>query len=246
MKDSDNNRQYAEISARHKEIVRRLCSPVVSDGDWNEFFAEIRGYVTAHYGGMLKRDINYDVEAFIQSELRLYFADDKCRRLREFLNLNDVACPHFGISWFTDHIRAAVQRTIEARREKLEIVDPFYSNASGEQESLIDSKTAQERIVIIEKPPAGEDRISSAIEQGGAPLLTAILACLWKTNPHECYSAIMDWWLKFDHRTIALFFGCKYSFKGAAEMKLANEVCDKASEAYYVAHERVIFQINRI
>ena len=209
MKDSDNNRQYAEISARHKEIVRRLCSPVVSDGDWNEFFAEIRGYVTAHYGGMLKRDINYDVEAFIQSELRLYFADDKCRRLREFLNLNDVACPHFGISWFTDHIRAAVQRTIEARREKLEIVDPFYSNASGEQESLIDSKTAQERIVIIEKPPAGEDRISSAIEQGGAPLLTAILACLWKTNPHECYSAIMDWWLKFDHRTIALFFGCK-------------------------------------
>jgi hypothetical protein len=30
---------------------------------------------------------------------------------------------------------------------------------------------------------------------------------------------------------VALFFGCKYSFKGAAEMKLANEVCDKASEA---------------
>ncbi len=30
---------------------------------------------------------------------------------------------------------------------------------------------------------------------------------------------------------VALFFGCKYSFKGAAEMKFANDVCDKASEA---------------
>ncbi|MBR6160026.1 MAG: DUF4342 domain-containing protein [Lachnospiraceae bacterium] len=30
---------------------------------------------------------------------------------------------------------------------------------------------------------------------------------------------------------VALFFGCKYSFKGKSEMKLANDVCDKASEA---------------
>lgn len=30
---------------------------------------------------------------------------------------------------------------------------------------------------------------------------------------------------------LALFLGCKYSFKGAAEMKLANNVMDKASAA---------------
>lgn len=30
---------------------------------------------------------------------------------------------------------------------------------------------------------------------------------------------------------VALFFGCRYSFQGKAEMKLANDVCDKASEA---------------
>ncbi len=30
---------------------------------------------------------------------------------------------------------------------------------------------------------------------------------------------------------VALFLGCRYSFKGAAEMKTANEVCDKVSEA---------------
>jgi len=30
---------------------------------------------------------------------------------------------------------------------------------------------------------------------------------------------------------LALFFGCRYSFRGAAEMKMANDVCDKVSEA---------------
>ncbi len=30
---------------------------------------------------------------------------------------------------------------------------------------------------------------------------------------------------------VALFFGCRYGFRGADEMKLANDVCDKASEA---------------
>ena len=30
---------------------------------------------------------------------------------------------------------------------------------------------------------------------------------------------------------VALFFGCRYSFQGKAEMKLANDVCDRASEA---------------
>ncbi|MCR5302908.1 MAG: DUF4342 domain-containing protein [Lachnospiraceae bacterium] len=30
---------------------------------------------------------------------------------------------------------------------------------------------------------------------------------------------------------IALFVGCRYSFKGADEMKLANDVCEKATEA---------------
>ncbi len=30
---------------------------------------------------------------------------------------------------------------------------------------------------------------------------------------------------------VALFFGCRYSFEGNAEMKTANNVCEKASEA---------------
>lgn len=30
---------------------------------------------------------------------------------------------------------------------------------------------------------------------------------------------------------IGLFLGCKYSFKGEAEMKMANDVCDKAADA---------------
>ena len=30
---------------------------------------------------------------------------------------------------------------------------------------------------------------------------------------------------------VALFFGCNYSFRGKDEMKLANDVCEKVSEA---------------
>ena len=42
---------------------------------------------------------------------------------------------------------------------------------------------------------------------------------------------IFTWHVTLAAMIIALFFGCRYSFKGAAEMKLANDVCDKVSEA---------------
>ena len=42
---------------------------------------------------------------------------------------------------------------------------------------------------------------------------------------------LFTWHVTLIIMVVALFFGCRYSFKGADEMKLANEVCDKASEA---------------
>ncbi len=39
------------------------------------------------------------------------------------------------------------------------------------------------------------------------------------------------WYVTLIALIVALFFGCKYSFRGADEMKTANTVCDKASEA---------------
>ena len=42
---------------------------------------------------------------------------------------------------------------------------------------------------------------------------------------------LFTWHVTLILMVLALFFGCRYSFKGAAEMKLANEMCDKASEA---------------
>ena len=39
------------------------------------------------------------------------------------------------------------------------------------------------------------------------------------------------WHVTLIAMVVALFFGCKYSFKGAAQMKTANDVCDKVSEA---------------
>lgn len=42
---------------------------------------------------------------------------------------------------------------------------------------------------------------------------------------------IFTWHVSLILMIVGLFVGCKYSFKGAAEMKTANTVMDKASEA---------------
>ena len=42
---------------------------------------------------------------------------------------------------------------------------------------------------------------------------------------------LFTWHVTLIIMVVALFFGCRYSFKGADEMKIANEMCDKASEA---------------
>ena len=42
---------------------------------------------------------------------------------------------------------------------------------------------------------------------------------------------LFTWHVTLVVMVIALFFGCKYSFRGADEMKLANNVCSKVSEA---------------
>lgn len=42
---------------------------------------------------------------------------------------------------------------------------------------------------------------------------------------------IFSWHVTLIAMIVALFFGCRYSFKGVDEMKAANSVCEKASEA---------------
>ena len=42
---------------------------------------------------------------------------------------------------------------------------------------------------------------------------------------------IFSWHVTLVAMVVALFFGCKYSFKGEDEMKTANTVCEKATEA---------------
>ncbi len=42
---------------------------------------------------------------------------------------------------------------------------------------------------------------------------------------------IFSWHVTLVAMIVALFFGCKYSFKGEDEMKTANTVCEKATEA---------------
>ena len=42
---------------------------------------------------------------------------------------------------------------------------------------------------------------------------------------------IFTWHVTLIAMVIALFVGCRYSFQGADDMKIANDVCDKVSEA---------------
>lgn len=42
---------------------------------------------------------------------------------------------------------------------------------------------------------------------------------------------LFTWHVTLILMVLALFFGCRYSFQGEDKMKLANDVCDKASEA---------------
>ena len=42
---------------------------------------------------------------------------------------------------------------------------------------------------------------------------------------------LFTWHVTLIVMVVALFFGCKYSFRGADEMKFANDVCEKVSEA---------------
>ena len=48
---------------------------------------------------------------------------------------------------------------------------------------------------------------------------------------------LLTWHVTLIAMVVALFFGCRYSFKGADEMKAANEVFEKASEAAEKAKE---------
>ena len=42
---------------------------------------------------------------------------------------------------------------------------------------------------------------------------------------------IFTWHVTLIVMVVALFFGCNYSFRGKDDMKLANDVCEKVSEA---------------
>ena len=42
---------------------------------------------------------------------------------------------------------------------------------------------------------------------------------------------LFTWHISLVVMVVALFLGCRYSFRGAAEMKAANDVCEKVHEA---------------
>ena len=83
MKKRRENGAYASISARHKEIVQRLCDPDAGVPDWEAFFVEIRAYVTVLFSKRLKDEVGIELEDFIHGELMKYFA----ARLSYFMDL---------------------------------------------------------------------------------------------------------------------------------------------------------------
>lgn len=196
---------YAAISARHKEIVRRVCDPKAGQAEWDTFIAEIKPYVTSHFADRLKNEIGLRIEDFIKGDLMEYFAADKCGKFRQFLNLQGPA-HHFGSPWFTSHLRAAVDRTIEKSRNKIETVSLENIDDEGQIRSGLEQIKQSERLVGVESGDPDE-MIAHEIATGGGMAFTLLLSHMWKKWPLECYAVIMDWWLKFDHWKIAKLFG---------------------------------------
>ena len=205
MKKRGENYGYALISARHKEIVQRLCDPDAGMSDWEAFFAEIRAYVTWHFASRLKDEVGIEVEDFIHSELMEYFAAEKCEKLRQFLNLKGET-HHFGSPWFTSQLRAAVDRAVERYQSKIEMVSLGTVDDEGRKIDQLEQFGQSERLVSKEVEDAG-DAVALAIERGGGEAFSLILSKMWKRSPHECYAVVMDWWLKFKHLKIASFLG---------------------------------------
>ena len=197
-------RDYTDISRRHKDIARCIVkSP--NKASWDAFIAEIRKYVIEHFAARLKREAGIEVDDFLQGDLMQYFAAEKCEKLRQFLSLRGPTC-HFGTPWFTEHLRAATERAIESVRNKIPFTDPIVEREDGEQVDLAEGMRQSDALVSAETETPG-DPITVAIEQGGEGLLNKIVCMFWNSAPHECYAAMMDWSLGFDHRKIAALFG---------------------------------------
>lgn len=205
MKKRRENGDYAAISARHKEIVQRLCDPDAGASDWEAFFAEIRAYVTVHFTKRLKDEAGIEVEDFIHGELMEYFAAEKCEKFRQFLNLKGET-HHFGSIWFTSQLRAAIDRAIEKSRSKIETISLRRQGDDGEEMDGLKEIKQSDGLIPAESKDSGS-AVTLALERGGGELFTRILSKMWQRSPHECYAVVMDWWLKFDHLKIANFLG---------------------------------------
>ena len=201
MKEKD----YSKISARHREIAQSLVNPGAGAAEWAAFVSEVKPYVVEHFALSLKSDGGIEVEKFINGELLSYFAADKCAKLRQFLSLKGPTC-HFASPWFVGHLRAAVNDAISKAKFDSGVISTTAMGEDGEQVDLAEWMRQSDALVSAETETPG-DPITVAIEQGGDVLLNKILAMFWNSSPHECYAAMMDWNLGFDHRKIAALFG---------------------------------------
>ena len=201
MKEKD----YSKISARHREIAQSLVNPGAGAAEWAAFVSEVKPYVVEHFAFALKSDGGIEVENFINGELLSYFAADKCAKLRQFLSLKGPTC-HFASPWFVGHLRAAVNDAISKAKFDSGVISTTAMGEDGEQVDLAEGMRQSDALVSAETETPG-DPITVAIEQGGDVLLNKILAMFWNSSPHECYAAMMDWNLGFDHRKIAALFG---------------------------------------
>ena len=208
LKGNMKEKDYGEISARHREIARRLVKPGAGAADWAAFVAEVKPYVVEHFALSLKSKGGIDAEDFVNVELLSYFAADKCAKFRQFLSLKGPTC-HFASPWFVGQLQAAVNDAISKAKLDPNAVSTTVTGEDGEEADLGELQKSEDAFVWADSEPSGNP-IMEAIEQGGPKVAEAfdkIFAVCWRNTPHECYAAMMDWQLGFDQRKIAALFG---------------------------------------
>ena len=222
------NRDYAELSGKHRALAERLCSLDAKKSDWELLYATLWDFVAHYFGKRLENLCGIGVGDFLQGELTQYLSENNCDKLRKFLALkNEPDKPqHFFRKWFRMQIYAAYNRVFERTKKEIIASDPQLAlqiekkhkehsgDDAGKANGKKKAKAGDEKKV---KDPQ-EDSLKKYLTTDGRDEFASLVSLYWCKTPeskrtdgrkfaHELYTVVMFNLLGFSHSKIAALVG---------------------------------------
>lgn len=208
-----SNFEYAKLSREHKNLVKRLVSPRAKNEDWEAFYSVIGETVKKRHEESLWEEASISVDDFMRGELKAFLCENKCERLRQFLNLKSENSEHqhlFG-KWFAKVVKSAKATAVirsgrEISGDELRLKNGNSSDKEGESGGTIfDTITTEQR---MESKRSKECvKLSKLLRQMGSKGFSQLMARFWTKNPQKTYIAIMDAQLAYSNRKMAALLG---------------------------------------